>query len=194
MHWGTGVKYSHLSAETMRELFLGYELWHLEGFDVFGEDSLNDLISEEQGRILGTQLRAATITTANLQSRLNEGFREARAWVGALIRARKKDLEDWILAPTPRPAKIWWKDEHQIWGPETIVSMLRAGQSPAAVKGSTLVSRIIDIYALMLEADAWEKAKGTIQLSEMSKKLLAHEYDSVLRSMAGGEGGSMVLS
>ena len=39
MHWGTGVKYSHLSADTMRKLFLGYELWHLEGLDVFGEDS-----------------------------------------------------------------------------------------------------------------------------------------------------------
>ena len=194
MHWGTGVKYSHLSAETMRELFLGYEMWHLEGFDVFGEDSLNDLISEEQGRILGTQLRAAKITTANLQSNLNEGFREARAWVGALIRARKKELENWILADSPQPAKIWWKRDVQIWGTETIKSMLRAGQSPDAIKKSTLASRIIDIYALMLEADAWERAKGAIPLSEMSKKLLAHEYDSVLSSMAGGEGASMVPS
>ena len=54
------------------------------------------------------------------------------------------------------PAKIWWKREVQIWGTETIKSMLRAGQSPDAIKKSTLVSRIIDIYALMLEADAWE--------------------------------------
>ena len=83
--------------------------------------------------------------------------------MGVLIRARKTDLENWILADNPVPAKIWWKRDVQIWGTETIKSMLRAGQSPDAIKGSTLVSRIIDIYALMLEADAWEPANGTIR-------------------------------
>ena len=42
MHWATGVKYGNLPADALRELFLGYELYHLEGWDVFAEDALND--------------------------------------------------------------------------------------------------------------------------------------------------------
>ena len=32
------------------------ESWHLEGWNVFGQDPINDMISEEQDRILGVEL------------------------------------------------------------------------------------------------------------------------------------------
>jgi hypothetical protein len=189
MHWGTGVKYSHLDRLTMRELFLAYELWHLEAWDVFGEDPINDLIAEEAGRILGSQLRAATITSANLQNRLSEGFAEARAWVGTLLRARQAELDRWIVAETQRRANIWWgaQPSMDIWGSETIYSMLRAGRSVADVQRSSLVERIIDIYTLIYEAGEWETAHGRIDNGALIPRMLSGDMNTIFERMAKGQ-------
>jgi hypothetical protein len=40
MHWATGVKYADLGRDHLRELFIAYELWHLELWDVFGHDPI----------------------------------------------------------------------------------------------------------------------------------------------------------
>jgi len=189
MHWGTGVKYSHVDRMTMRELFVAYEYWHLEAWDVFGEDPINDLISEEAGRILGTQLRAATVTRANLQAKLNEGFAESRAWVGTLLRARLAALDAWTVAETQRRANIWWgaQPAMDIWGADTIHSMLRRGMSVADVQRSNLVERIIGIYTLIYEADAWEAARGRIDNGSLIPRILSGGLDRIFQKMARGE-------
>lgn len=189
MHWGTGVKYSNVPKLDMRELFLAYELWHLEAWDVFGEDPINDLISEEAGRILGTQLRAAAITRANLQAKLNEGFGEARAWVGTLLRPRLAALDAWTVATTQRRANIWYgaQPAMDVWGPDTIHSMLRRGMSVDDVKRSSLVDRIIGIYTLIYEADAYEAARGPIDNGTFIPAMLSGSYDRIFERMAKGQ-------
>ncbi|HEV2772832.1 MAG TPA: M15 family metallopeptidase [Thermoleophilaceae bacterium] len=189
MHWATGVKYSDVDKLTMRELFIAYELWHLEAWDVFGEDPINDLIAEEAGRSLGTQLRAGSITKAKLQAKLDEGFGEARAWVGTLLRPRQAKLDDWIVAKTQKMAKIWYgaQPEMDVWGSETIFTMLRAGASVEDVKRSQLAERIVDIYTLIYEADEWEKAHGKIDNGSLIPTMLSGALDGVFEKMAKGQ-------
>jgi hypothetical protein len=186
MHWATGVKYSDIDKLTMRELFLAYELWHLETWDVFGEDPINDLISEEAGRILGTQLRAGSVTAANLRAKLDEGFEEARGWVGSLLRARRAELDAWIVAESQKKARIWYGKggEEYVWGTETIHGKLKAGASVEDVKRSTLVERIIDIYALVYEADLWEAAHGKIDNGSFIPTMLSGSMDAVFERLA----------
>ena len=189
MHWATGVKYSDIDKLTMRELFLAYELWHLEAWDVFGEDPINDLIAEEAGRILGSRLRTGSVTTANLRATLDEGFAEARAWVGTLLRARSAELDDWIVARTQKPANIWYgaQPPMDIWGSETIFSKLRAGASVDDVKRSALVERIVDIYTLLFEADAWEQAHGAIDNGTFIPVMLSGRMDAIFERLAKGK-------
>lgn len=189
MHWGTGVKYSDIDQQTMRELFLAYELWHLEAWEVFGEDPINDLISEEAGRILGTQLRAGSITEKNLQSQLNVGFDEARAWVGSLLRVRQAEFDNWILAEKQEKANIWWgaQPAMDIWGSDTIFTKLKAGETVDAVKKSSLVERIINIYTLIFEVDEWEAKNGKINNGDFIKIMQSGQLDTVFKKMAKGD-------
>jgi hypothetical protein len=189
MHWATGVKYSDIDKQTMRELFLAYELWHLEAWDVFGEDPINDLIAEESGRILGVGLRAGAITSANLQDKLNEAFGEARAWVGSLLRARQAEFDAWIVAETQKKANMWWGalSPMDIWGSETIYSKLKAGQTVDVVEKSDLVERITDIYTLIYEAGEWETAHGKIDNGDFIEMMLAGKLNKVFEKMAKGQ-------
>jgi hypothetical protein len=189
MHWATGVKYSNIDKLTMRELFFAYENWHLETWDVFGEDPINDMIAEEAGRILGTQLRAGAVTKGNLQAKLDEGFAEARAWVGTLLRARQAELDAWIVAEVQKPANMWWGALSPIkpWGDETIFGDLKAGTSLDDVKKSKFVDRIIDIYTLVFEADEWEAAHGPIDNGTFIPMILSGLLNGVFEKMAKGQ-------
>lgn len=189
MHWATGVKYSDLDKQTLRELFLAYELWHLEAWDVFGEDPVNDFIAEEAGRILGTQLRVGSISKTNLVSQLNLGFGEARAWVGSLLRERRTEFDGWILAEKQEKANMWWgaQPPMDVWGSDTIFSKLKAGQSVDAVKKTSLVERIIGIYTLIFEAGEWESKGGKINNGDFIGIMLLGQLNTVFRKLAKGE-------
>jgi hypothetical protein len=189
MHWATGVKYSNIDKQTMRELFFAYENWHLEAWDVFGEDPINDMIAEEAGRILGTQLRTGSIDKKNLLAKLNEGFSEARAWVGTLLRARQPELDAWIIAETQQQANMWWGalPKMNVWGPETIYSNLKAGKSVDDVKKLELTQRIIDIYTLIYEAAEWEATHGKIDNGQFIELMLNGTLNKAFAKMAKGE-------
>jgi hypothetical protein len=189
MHWATGVKYSDIDKLTMRELFFAYENWHLETWDVFGEDPINDMIAEEAGRILGTHLRAGSVTKDNLQAKLDESFGEARAWVGTLLRARQAELDTWILAEVQKPANMWWGALAPIkpWGDETIFGDLKSGTSLDDVKKSKFVDRITDIYALIFEADEWEAAHGNIDNGTFIPMILSGLLNGIFEKMAKGQ-------
>ncbi len=193
MHWATGVKYSKESPEGMRELFLAYEKWHLEGWDVFGQDALNDLIAEEQGRLLGAELQkgpaGAIKGEADLIPFLNESFLESRAWVGALLRLRKAELDQWILAKEQRMAQMHWGalGEKDLWrGSPTVFQMIASGKTMADVKSSFMVQSQIEIYTLLFEADLWEAANGPIALTDFEKALVAGDIDAILAWSATG--------
>lgn len=189
MHWGTGVKYSDLPRDAMRDLFVAYEKWHLEAWDVFGQDPINDLIAEEQGRILGAELRkggaGAIKDEATLQGFLNQSFLESRAWVGSLLRMRRNELEWWILAKEQKKAQFHWDpgDAWKIWPDKTVTQMLASGMSEKDVKDSYLVRSQIEIYTLIYEADKWEKEHGPIEITPLQKALVEGGFDSLIADM-----------
>ncbi len=188
MHWGTGVKYSNLPPNGLRELFLGYELWHLEGWDVFGEDALNDLIAEEQGRLFGRRLQKGVISDeAELVREMDAAFQEARAWVGSLLRNRQEELDRLILAPKNPIARKWWKQgkRYPPWMGPTITSMIDEGRGVDEIKESTLVQRLIQIYQLIYEADIWQERTGRlIELTQVMWNMAKGKYNSQFKYAA----------
>lgn len=193
MHWATGVKYAAQNQLALRELFLAYELWHLEGFEVFGQDSLNDMIAENQGRMLGAELlkgsAGALKREADLEPFLNRSFRESRAWMGALLRYRRDRLDRWIIAKEQQPANMHYQTKDDVWHSFTVYQQLVNGTSVADVKASWMVNAAIEIYTLLYEADEWEKANGPIVLTQLEKALIQGQLDSILEVMAKAEDG-----
>ena len=182
MHWATGVKHSATDPQTMRDLFLAYEYYHLEGFDKFGEDSINDLISEDAGRIMGRQLQGGEINKGNFNQKLNAGFDEAAAWVGSLIKARQGDLDGVITSKTVVESQMWWgemPEKVQWWGDSTIYLDLLNGKSVEEVQADARTEHFIGIYSLIYHSEQWQKTNGKIQHSNFTEGMLDHKYDKV---------------
>jgi hypothetical protein len=193
MHWATGVKYAAQNQLGLRELFLAYELWHLEGFEVFGQDALNDMIAENQGRLLGAELlkgsAGALKSEADLLPFLNRSFMESRAWVGALLRLRRDQLDKWITAKEQQPANMHYMEKDDVWHSLTVYQQLVDGVSLEDVKRSWIVNAAIEIYTLLFEADEWEKANGPIVLTALETALIQGKLDTILEIMAKAEVG-----
>lgn len=192
MHWATGMKYWYLPEDAMRELFIGYELWHLEGWDVFGEDAINDLIAEEAGRKFGVRLARddPKITSEDeLVQKLDQDFRETRAWVGAMLRLRQKKFDELILAPEPPKAQFWWGQggrEPGVYPPwadasgakKTIRKMLEAGMTVDEVCKTALVKSLTQIYTLIYEATEY----GPVGLTDVMKNVVLGEDDDQFKA------------
>nr|QNO53408.1 hypothetical protein JNHLJEBA_00018 [Methanosarcinales archaeon ANME-1 ERB6] len=191
MHWATGVKYSHIRMNDLRELFLGYELWHLEGWDGFMEDPINDLIAEESGRILGTQLREASIRESNLARSLNSAFERARVWVGSLLRLRRDELDRFLTSRTAKRCRFHWNPEKTFlaWNGQTIYGMLLRGTSLDDVKQSDLVNRFIGLYALIYEAVEWERSHNNRRISntQLIESMARGDLNDVFERIARGQ-------
>lgn len=189
MHWATGTRHADVDRTTMRELFLAYELFHLEGWDVFGEDALNDLIAEDAGHTMGQQLAAGELDRGNLHGKLDAGFAESRAWVGTLLRERQGVLDQWITSEdlnATSTTNTWWGAGQRInvWGYSNLFTELSHGQTIAEVLTGELGQRIIDIYSLIYEADAWEKANGTITNSKLITGMARGDLDGLFAKLA----------
>ncbi len=200
MHWATGVKYGNVPRDALRELFIGYELLHLEGWDQFGEDAINDLISEEEGRLLGRRLRAASITSeAGLVTALDETFREARAWVGAMLKLRQEELDNLILAETPTQSNMWWGTLRRSYvapwrAGVSIKSLLASGKTVDEVSRSGLAEQLTQIYTLIYEVDEWERRNGeSITLTPATRRIINGDYDSRFRAAPKPHGSEWEL-
>jgi hypothetical protein len=190
MHWATGVKHSAQDPEAMRDLFLAYEMYHLEGWNAFGEDSINDMISEEAGRIMGRQLQGAEINKDNLGGKLDEGFNESRAWVGSLIKARQPELDAVITSKTVVESQMWYgeiPENVQWWGDSTIYMDLLAGKSVEEVQSDSRTQHFIEIYALIYYSDLWQKQNKKIKHSYFTESMLAGKYDKVFEKSVKNE-------
>lgn len=195
MHWATGVKYHHFPDEALQELFLGYEYWHMEGFDTFGEDAINDLVAEEEGRLLGKALFSRSITNQNLVRIIDESFIHSRAWVGAMIRIRQKELDEQILAERMPQSNIWWGHKGHVhlslspWtpsilvgdrktSPPTIHKMIELGGTHDEIISSKLVKKLVKVYELIYAVEEWEKRFGRMNLTPRIRKTLNGDYDN----------------
>jgi hypothetical protein len=190
MHWATGVKYADQDPETMRDLFLAYEMYHLEGWDKFGEDSINDMISEDAGRIMGRQLMAGEINQENLAGKLDEGFNESRAWVGSLIKARQKELDAVITSQSVVESQMWYgamPEQVRWWGDSTIYMDLLGGKSVEDVQGDSRTQHFIEIYSLIYYSDIWQKQNKKIKHSFFTQSMLAGKYDKVFAKSVKNE-------
>jgi hypothetical protein len=190
MHWATGIKYADQDPQAMRDMFLAYEYYHLEGFDKFGEDSINDMISEDAGRIMGRQLMAGEINQDNLQQKLDEGFNESRAWVGKLIKMRQGDLDAVITSKDIVESEMWYGKLPGMvrhWGDSTIYLDLKGGMSVDDVKKGHTVQHFIDVYALIYHSDNWQKDNGKIKTSNFQESIIGGKYDKVFEKAVKGE-------
>jgi hypothetical protein len=188
MHWATGIKYANLPTDAMRELFIGYEKWHMEGWDEFGEDAINDLIAEEQGRRFGLRLLRAEIKSEDeLIAAMDEDFWKARAWVGGLLQLRQCELNQRILQKQV-PASVYWKDdtdkrEYVVapWNKNEIdekyysiyQTLLARKATVNEMMKSKMVEHLLQIYTLIYEAEGG--------LSPLTKKIVKGEFDSQFR-------------
>lgn len=197
MHWATGVKYAGQSPEALRELFLAYELWHLEGLEVFGQDAINDLIAEQQGSLLGRELmkgeKGQIKSEADLLPFLNKSFIESRAWVGTLLRMRQQQLDAWILAKQQQKASMHWMEKEDIWHSLTIYQMLADNMPIDEVKKSFMVESAIEIYTLVYEANEWDAAHDAFVLTPLERALIQGKLDKLLEVMAKAEAGKASL-
>jgi hypothetical protein len=196
MHWATGVRFSQISRDRLREVFLAYEKFHLEQWDVFGPDPLNDMIAEEAGRHMGAQIRSLRMNRNNFITILDEGFRQARAWVGALLRLRRAELDQQIRAGPP-PATFWhWFTEvpstdsaHHPYAAPAVRQMFASGVSMPEVLSSLLVGRYTEVYTLPLESEVWERAHGRVPVSPLQLQMATSALDEVFRRLAAQEQG-----
>ncbi len=180
----------------MRDLFIGYEKWHLEAWDIFGQDPINDLIAEEQGRLFGAELRkgsaGAIKTEADLVGFLNSSFREARAWVGKMLKLRETELDDFVLSVEQKPTPFHWRDDDksQVWASPTLYQMLAGAMSKAEVRKTEFFDSLIEIYTLIYEADEWESAHAEIKLTQLQQTLVKGDLDPILKYLGEGEKAS----
>jgi len=180
MHWATGVRYHYLPKNAMRELFIGYEYWHMEGFDVFGEDAINDLIAEEMGRMLGRRLVSGHLRTeADFVRAVDSDFRAARAWVGAMLKLRQEKFDDMIVAAEAPKTHKWWKSRERVapWTDQTIHQMLGSKGIDDVIKTGH-VEQLVQIYTLIYEADEWERRNGSVGLTDTVQRIVKDEYNS----------------
>jgi hypothetical protein len=194
MHWASGVKYSSQGEKRLHILFFMYEMWHLEGWDVFGQDSINDLIAEEQGRLLGEELlkgpNGRIKDEASLLAFLNESFIQSRAWVGTLLSYRENEFNEWIGAEKQKRAPQHWNkmDREHLWASKTAYQMLADGMTIDAVKKSELINSQIEILALIEES---KKYNGTIKLTKLEKALLKGKLRRMLAYSTKTEPGNV---
>jgi len=189
MHWATGVKYADKDPNTMRDLFLAYENYHLEGWDTFGEDSINDMISEDAGRIMGRQLQGGQLNQQNLQGKLSDGFNESRAWVGSLIKSRQGQLDKMITAPEAPVSHMWWNKENKsmLWGDKSIQQELLAGKTPEEIEKDPKTQHLAQVYSLIYYSENWQKEHGKIKHSNFTDGMLEGRYDKVFEKSVKDE-------
>ena len=200
MHWATGVKHAHVPRDAMRELFIGYELWHLEGWDKFGEDAINDLISEEQGRIFGKSLKDGSANSTNLVKKLDEAFLESRAWVGALLALRREDFDKLILAEAPGKSNMWWgglpASYVAPWDKDkSVKKLLASGKKPSEVARSGLAEQLVQIYTLIYETEEWQRRTGrSTGVTNLQRRIIQGRYDSQFKSAPKQHGDTWELT
>ena len=189
MHWATGVKYSGAGEDLMRAMFVGYEIFHLEGWSQFGLDSINDLIAEEQGRLFALKLSAGAINNENLERELLGTFAEARAWVGSLVRARMSELDNVVTSERVLQEPVWQAKERKYapyWGGHifkkyfvaldpVLGGNMTTEEVTNSLKQSPVVSGFIEIYALVEESKRWEQTNKPIQHDDNLKLLLTED-------------------
>jgi hypothetical protein len=184
MHWATAVRYSPMIREDIfRELFLGYEMQHMEGWDIFGDDPINDLIAEEAGRLLGRMLFEGRLTQeSEVTYALDESFQEATAWVGAMMKVRVAELDRLVRSEKEPLSNKWWEDEAHFmpWeGNRTIIAEMRRGLDPFEIKrDSKLVKALTRTYRVIYDSDEWHKqGAGPIVLTPITMNMLRGQYD-----------------
>jgi len=99
---------------------------------------------------------------------------------------RKSELDRWILAKEQKKAVIHWneKDQQELWHSPHRLPDARQWNKCKRCRKSELVGLQIEIYALLFEADLWEKANGPIKVTELEKALVEGKLNNMLAIFA----------
>ncbi|MFI5896820.1 phage tail tip lysozyme [Actinoplanes sp. NPDC051513] len=189
MHWATGVKYGDTGHERIRDFFVAYEMWHLEQWDVFGRDPINDLIAEDAGWTLAQALRSGTVTGPTLLGVLDDAFARGRRWVGGLLSEREAALDAQVLALRPPDMHVHWgrwvirpDSPHHPYPIPSVRAMLQDGRTIDQVMASRQVADYIDVYTLIAEA-----RRTPEPVSGLQRIMAAGDLDWAFRAAAGDE-------
>jgi len=94
------------------------------------------------------------------------------------VRSRQAAFDARILSERPQEtnySNMWWGQQprENLWGgDDNVFTMLRAGHSVREVERWQMTQRIIDIYALIYEAELWEGTRGAIQTTEPIQQMV----------------------
>ncbi|WP_433361237.1 phage tail tip lysozyme [Actinoplanes sp. CA-142083] len=189
MHWATGVKNHDTSHERIRDFFVAYEEWHLEQWDVFGRDPINDLIAEDAGWSLAQALRDGSVTSANLTAVLDQAFQQGRRWVGGLLAEREAALDAQVLALRPPDELVHWgaivvppESPFHPYPAPSVRAMLQNGMTVDQVMASPQVLNYIDVYTLIAEA-----RRTPEPVSGLQRMMVSGDLDWAFRAATADE-------
>ncbi len=135
IHFASGIKWSWAPAALVRWYFIHYEEVSEEGWQIFGLDSLNDIIAEEGGRLLAEDLnRGKSCSGGKID--LDPYFARGRAFLrGELSESRLEAMALRVHLPNLIVETGVGVKSGPLYS-KTIMEQLMAGASDAAVLAS----------------------------------------------------------
>jgi len=138
MHFAAGIKWNWAPAALVQWYFLHYEEVSAEGWQIFGLDSLNDIIAEEGGRIVAEDLKDGRSCSGGSLD-LDPYFARGRAFLRGELResrlealALRVHLPNLVVATGAAGGGVLSRPLYSM----TIMEQLMVGASDAAVLAS----------------------------------------------------------
>lgn len=153
MHFASGIKWSWAPTFLVQWYFVHYEKVTEEGWQIFGLDSLNDIIAEEGARLFAEDLKRSSVSCSGGVADLDSYFRRGRVFLKSQL--SESELERLALR-VHQPHLVVAVDaqgrqveSRPLWD-KTIMEQIMAGASDAGVLVSPDAKILTILYHLML--------------------------------------------
>jgi hypothetical protein len=152
MHFAAGLKWSHLPGFLVQWYFVHYEQTTEEGWQIFGLDSLNDVIAEEGARILAADMRAGSVRCTGDGLDLDAYFVQGRRFLRRqLSESRLNALALRVRQPVMVVATQTGGQgvvSRPLWN-HTVMEQVMAGATDAAILASPDARILVMLYHLL---------------------------------------------
>jgi hypothetical protein len=156
MHFAAGMKWSWAPTFLVQWYFVHYEQVTEEGWQIFGLDSLNDIIAEEGGRLLAIDLQAGNVSCSSAGViDLDPYFAEGRRFLKSRLSASELDRlamrvyqPNMVVATGAAGGGVL---NQPLWN-QTVMEQIMAGASDASILASP-DARILTLLYHLLRRD-----------------------------------------